>query len=417
MRLDPSKFPKSHPALALHMPRRREKSAVQQPAASPQRRAAVTLSWPGKRSPIIDAAHPHVAALSPFATALSTKRNAVANADNSHALQALALANIQPRLIYIDPPYATQVDHGVQSADGAALAYVDTWQDEDYCQAMFERLSLMHHVLRDDGFLFVQCDWRASAWLRVMLDEIFSRACFRNEIVWRRAPNLGRQATSAQLGRTTDSIFVYSKRPRQPFPGRVPQLLQPCELTGTGAPAGAKWDAAAKTYFTTAPRGDYTDASIAKLRREGRVYDSATGKVYIKYPLVRDADGRWCKPITIDTIWTDEEVKPLRHASKRELAIDYVTQKPESLLRRIIDWASEPGDLVGDFFAGSGTTLAVAHAMGRRFAGVDQGQLAIATMRKRLADADVVWCAAQTQTVAARVRQPRVTRRKVARAQ
>lgn len=416
MRLIPRHFCKSLIALALRMPRRREMSAAPQSAASPARVATVTLTWPGKRSPIIDAAHPHVAALAQFATALGTKRNAIAHADNSHALQALTIANIQPRLVYIDPPYATQVDHGVQSADGAALAYADTWQDEDYCQAMFERLSLMHRVLRDDGFMFVQCDWRASGWLRVMLDEIFTRACFRNEVVWRRAPNLGRQAASAQLGRTTDSIFVYSKRPRQLFPGRVPQLLEPCELTRSGAPVGAKWDEVAKTYFTTAPRGDYTDASIAKLRKQGRVYDSATGKVYIKYPLVRDAQGRWCKPISIDTIWTDDEVKPLRHASKRELAIDYVTQKPESLLKRIVEWASEPGDLVADFFAGSGTTLAVAQATGRRFAGVDQSPLAISTMRKRLAD--VEWFAQMEQPArgTARSRQPRVTRRKVAKA-
>lgn len=391
------------------MPRRRDL-----PAAIPP--AAVTLSWPGKCAPALSADSPAVRALQPFIQSLAAGRNAVAHTDNLHALQALIASSVQPRLIYIDPPYATQIDHGVQSADGAALAYADTWQDHDYCQAMFERLSLMHRVLRDDGFLFVQCDWRASGWLRVMLDEIFSRACFRNEVVWRRAPNLGRQATSAQLGRTTDSIFVYSKRPRQPFPGRVPQLLEPCELTRTGAPVGAKWDEVAKTYFTTAPRGDYTDASIAKLRKQGRVYDSATGKVYIKYPLVRDAQGRWCKPITIDTIWTDDEVKPLRHASKRELAIDYVTQKPESLLRRIIAWASEPGDLVADFFAGSGTTLAVAQATGRRFAGVDQSPLAISTMRKRLAD--VQWFAQleQPARATARSRQPRVTRRKVVKA-
>lgn len=399
-------FHKSSGVLALRMPRRREFPDAK---AGP----AVTLTWPGKCAPVLAADAPAVRALRPFVESLAAGKNAVAHADNLHALQALAASAVQPRLIYIDPPYATQVDHGVQSADGATLAYRDTWQDQEYCQAMFERLSLMHRVLRDDGFLFVQCDWRASAWLRVILDEVFSRVCFRNEIIWRRAPNLGRQAASAQLGRTSDSIFVYSKRPRQPFPGRVPQLLEPCELTAGGAPAGAKWDDAAQTYFTTAPRGDYTDASIAKLRKQGRVYDSATGKVYIKYPLVRDAQGRWCKPITIDTIWTDDEVKPLRHASKRELAIDYVTQKPESLLRRIVEWASEPGDLVADFFAGSGTTLAVAQATGRRFAGVDQSPVAISTMRARLANVEWLAQMEQPARATARSRKPRVTRRKV----
>lgn len=385
------------------------------------RAAAVTLSWAGKQLPQLMLSPAMERALGPLAAALAEGRSAVAQTDNLDALRALVVARVQPRLIYIDPPYATQVDHGVQLATGATLAYADTWHDDAYCQAMYERLALMHRVLRDDGFLFVQCDWRASAWLRVILDELFSRACFRNEIIWRRAPNLGRQATSAQLGRTADSILVYSKRPRTLFPGKVPHLLEPCECTRDGAPVGAKRDAATGGYFTTAPRGDYTDASIAKLRKEGRIYESASGKVYVKYPLVRDESGRWCKPVTIDTIWTDDGVKPLRHASKRELAIDYVTQKPESLLARIVQWASAPGDLVADFFAGSGTTLAVALSQGRRALGVDQGDVAIATMRKRLAGADVAWIDAMAAMAnasvaasASRGRQPRVTRRKAA---
>ena len=378
-----------------------EKTRSQQPA--------VTLSWAAKQRPDIAVSPDVAAALAP----LSQAGNALVQADNLDVLRFMAHARIEPRLIYIDPPYATQVDHGVQSSDGAALAYSDTWEDATYCQAMYERLVLMQRVLRRDGFIFVQCDWRASAWLRVMLDDVFGRACFRNEIVWRRAPNLGRQAASAQLGRTADSIFVYSAAARTLFPGKLPQLLEPCECTREGSPIGAKWDEQAQTFFTTAPRGDYSDASIERLRSEGRVYDSGTGKVYIKYPLVRDDAGRWCKAITIDTIWTDDGVKPLRHATKRELAIDYVTQKPEALLERIVKWASEPGDLVADFFAGSGTTLAVAHSLGRRFLGVDRGEIAIQTTTNRLADTAFVRFSCDVgQQPSVQRRRPRVTRRK-----
>jgi adenine-specific DNA-methyltransferase len=403
--------------------RRRSRTLLAQPRTSaaaseqiPQRPTheyTVSLTWPGKQPPDLALSSTAQHALAPYVAALHAGTNAVARADNLDALRALAQSPVQPRLIYIDPPYATQVDHGVQLSNGAALAYVDTWEDDAYCQAMFERLTLMHRVLRDDGFIFVQCDWRASGWLRVILDEIFTRTCFRNEIVWRRAPNLGRQAASAQLGRTADSIFVYSKRPRTRFPGKVPQLLEPCDCTRDGTPVGAKRDEQTGGYFTTAPRGDYSDDSIARLRSQNRIYQSASGKIYIKYPLVRDEHGTWCKAVTIDTIWTDADVRPLRHATKRELAVDYVTQKPESLLTRIIRWASEPGDLVADFFAGSGTTLAVAHALGRRFAGADRGDLAWATMRTRLCSANVAWIDTCTATdVQPIARQPRITRRK-----
>ncbi len=86
-------------------------------------------------------------------------------------------------LIYIDPPYAMQATHGVRIGGKDAVAYSDCWTDAGYCQFMFERLSLIRELLMPDGAVFVHCDWRASGWLRVLLDEVFGRDCFRNEIV------------------------------------------------------------------------------------------------------------------------------------------------------------------------------------------------------------------------------------------
>lgn len=331
----------------------------------------------------------------------------------------------QPRLIYIDPPYAMNVDHGVAEASSdstgssptgsqsSTLAYTDSWSsDGTYCQFMYDRLMLMREVLRNDGFIFVHCDWRASAWLRLLLDEVFGRDCFRNEIVWRRAPNLGRQASSRQLGRTVDSIFVYSKRVKSEFPGQLPKLRKRLEVGANGRPKGARWDEQKSKWFTTAPRGDYTDKSIERLEREGRTYRAPSGKVYIKYFLEQGgpdsrttaasdgnnedsvtefADGSWYKVVPLDTIWDDEGVRPVRHASKRELAVRYVTQKPESLLRRIIEWASEPGDVVADFFCGSGTTAAAAIDLQRPFIVCDQSDVALAAVRKRLLERGVTW--------------------------
>ena len=101
--------------------------------------------------------------------------------------------------------------------------------------------------------------------------------------------------------------------------------------------------------------------------------------------------GLWYKVVPLDTIWDDDGVRPVRHASKRELAVRYVTQKPESLLRRIIEWASEPNDVVADFFGGSGTTAAAAVDAHRRFLLCEQGDVGLAATRKRLEERSAMW--------------------------
>lgn len=374
----------------------------------------VRLAWPAKH-----AREPDARTLSTWPTP-PPGANLLIHADNFEALAWMhrhADRVGRVNCCVIDPPYASQVEHGVRAGGRDTVAYSDHWTDEAYCQAMFERAHAIHRVLAPTGFIFVQCDWRANAWWRLILDEVFGRACFRNEIQWRRAPVLGRQAASKQLGRTLDSIFVYSKQPATKFPGHLPTMLKPLPVSRRGVPQGAKWDERAQCWFTTAPRGDYTDASIAKLRKAGRIYESRTGTIAIKYPLVQNDAGVWCKPTPLDTLWDDPGVRPLRHASRRELAIEYVTQKPESLLTRIIAWATRPGDLVLDCFCGSGTTLAAAHALQRRWIGCDVGELAIEVTRRRMRELGANWTdivpAENAATSHHSPRSPRVTRRKV----
>lgn len=291
-------------------------------------------------------------------------------------------AAARPMLVYADPPYFTQVDHGVL---GSGRAYGDRWHSPgEYTQFLLDRFAALHRWLDDRGCLFVQCDWRASAWVRLLLDEVFGRACFRNEVVWRRSPNVGRQAAAKQLGRTLDSIFVYTKQPDGVMRGAAPRVLERVPCSRDGRPLNARQEGTAGGFFNTAPRGDYSDESIENLRKQGRIYESSGGVVYVKYPLVQDAAGKWCREVPIDTLWDDEDVRPLRHSSKRELAIRYVTQKPESLLTRIVQWGSREGDLVADPFCGSGTTLAVAEMLGRSWIGIDASPLAISTTRQRL---------------------------------
>ncbi len=310
--------------------------------------------------------------------------------DNAFVMDALLQRHAgQVELIYIDPPFATGLSYfGETGRSGASMlrrVYRDTLEGgmAGYTDTMFERLGKMRELLSDNGKIFVHCDWRANAVLRLVMDELFGGACFRNEIIWRRAPNLGRQAAAKQLGRVYDSILVYSKTEGARFGGDAPRRRALVPLDKKGKPKGARWDEVAELYFTTAPRGDYTDKSIERLRGEGRVYDSSAGKVYIKYFLTKGEDGRWYKEQPVDAMWDDYDVRPLRHRPKSEV-MGYDTQKPEGLLERIITWATKPGDLVADFFCGSGTTAAVAQGLDRRWIACDQQRTAIEITRRRL---------------------------------
>lgn len=318
-------------------------------------------------------------------------RNLLVQGDNLTAMRALQRRVAgQVDLIYIDPPYATGVSYYSQTDVGREKSTRRAYRDRregmtDYLESMYRRFQAMHALLSDDGKLFVHCDWRANAMIRLLLDEVFGPGCFRNEIVWRRAPNLGRQAASRQLGRVIDTIYVYSKTAGSPFAGEVPRRTAAVPLDRKGKPKGARWDDEREAYFTTAPRGDYTDDSIAKLRKLGRVFESSTGTIYVKYFLRLGDDGRWYKDQPADALWDDFDVRPLRHRPKAE-DMGYDTQKPEGLLERIISWSTKPGDLVADFFCGSGTTPAVAERLGRRWIACDRGSTAIHVTKRRLLD-------------------------------
>jgi len=292
----------------------------------------------------------------------------------------------QVDLAYVDPPFASQAVYVHEAriegpADGRVVrsrAYDDRWGGElsEYLGMLAPRLEALARLLTPAGTLWVHVDWRASYLVRLLLDEILGREAFVNEIVWRRAPNLGRQAASHQFGRTLDTLVVYGG-PRAAL--RPPTRLEPIE------PSAVRTDDQGRT-FTTAPRGDYTDESIARLDREGRVHRTSSGRVYVKYFLVKDAAGAWCRERRVDTLWTD--VPPLRHARPGERT-GFPTQKPRALLDRIVACASPPGGLVVDVFAGSGTSGESAHALGRRFVLGDASPLALATSRARLLRAGI----------------------------
>lgn len=297
--------------------------------------------------------------------------NEVVAGDHLAAMAALLAEGRSYALAYLDPPYGSATDY--HHADGEK-AYSDRWSDrEAYLGALFPCLRLVHALLAPHGTIWVQVDHRASGLVQPLLDELFGAERLRNVIAWRRAPPLGRQVQSHQFPRNVDLLFAYAKgdAPRwNPVWGRFPFDRKK-----------ARRDAATGRWFTTAPRGDYTDESVARLDAEGRIHRTPSGKVYVKYWLEDDGTQLF-KPRAVDGVWDD--VAPLRHASPKERT-GYPTQKPEPLLARIVAATSDPGDAVLDPYAGSGTTGAAAALLGRPFTLVDRSPVALDTMRRRFA--------------------------------
>ncbi len=296
--------------------------------------------------------------------------------DNVAAMRALLDGAGRYGLAYLDPPYLSGTDY-VHEREGAR-AYGDRWADRDaYLSMLWPVLRLVHALLGPHGTIWVQVDHRASGLVQPLLDELFGAERLRNVIAWRRAPPLGRQVQSNQFPRNLDLLFAYAKGDQarwHPATTRAP------------LPRGRARKGPDGRWFTLAPRGDYTDESVARLDAEGRIHRSEAGKVYVKYFVEEGDDGQLYKPRAVDAVWDD--VAPLRHASPKERT-GYPTQKPEPLLRRILEATSDPGDLVIDPFAGSGTTGVAAAALGRPFVLIDESPVALATAQKRLPELSI----------------------------
>lgn len=274
----------------------------------------------------------------------------------------LAMASLLERfrgeidLIYIDPPFDVGADFTMQVQIGEegealqkeqsileAVAYRDTWGKgtDSYLHMMYERVTLMRDLLSERGSIYVHCDWHMNFMLRELLDDIFDYENFRNEIIWwyyDKFPTGGNV-----LDRQHDVIYQYGKGPNT------------------------------KVNLVTEPRvepGRPTEVRRKVSGRMERIRDPETGGTLF-------IEGTTEKKIS--DVWRMTLINSM--SSER---IGYDTQKPEALLERLIKASSNEGDLVADFFCGSGTTLAVAEKLGRRWIGVDLGRYAIHTTRKRL---------------------------------
>ncbi|MFQ5428558.1 MAG: DNA methyltransferase [Thermodesulfobacteriota bacterium] len=288
---------------------------------------------------------------------IEKKRGRVKNADGSEGV----------RLVYIDPPFASgQNYHG---ADGRR-AYGDQCLGGDFLEFMRLRLTLLRELLSEDGSIYLHLDWRMTHYIKVLMDEIFGAENFLNEIIWSYGGR-GAKSVARQFSRNHDTILLYRKK-RHIFNPVIREKRIPKGSNGFRHDSEGRW-------FKTAPRGDYTDKSIKRLEREGRIHITRTGRVRIKY-FLREEGGFLIEEQRVGDVWDD--IPDAMHLPVVEKT-GYPTQKPEALLRRIIMASSGPGDIVLDAFAGSGTTLCAAEKSGRRWIGIDQSPLALETMEKR----------------------------------
>jgi len=321
-------------------------------------------------------------------------------------------------LIYLDPPFNSQASYNVlfrerNGTDSAAQikAFDDFWHWDMTAEATYRevveaggkvgellsalqrflgrndmmayltmmaiRLKELHRVLKPTGSLYLHCDPTASHYLKLVLDAIFGPENFRNEIVWHYGGR-GAKAIARQFPRNHDVILFYSARSAKHQFNR--QYLTRYVPVAEAKSRGLRQDEEGR-WFKTAPRGDYTDESIERLEREGRVYRTRTGRIRIKY-FLEERDGFVLEHIPVGDVWSD--IPDAMHLGAERLG--YPTQKPEALLERIVRASSEEGDLVLDPFCGCGTTVVVAERLHRRWIGIDITHLAVALVNNRLRD-------------------------------
>ncbi|MEI7826163.1 MAG: site-specific DNA-methyltransferase, partial [Chlorobiaceae bacterium] len=251
------------------------------------------------------------------------------------------------------------------------LAYRDTWGKgaDSFIAMIYERLVLMRDLLADDGSIYVHCDWRVNTYIRLILDEVFGKDCFRGHITWRSMTPSGFKGKTS-LGKSKDDIIYYSKnRDKITYnPQKIPYTAEYLRERFN------KIDEQGRRFKDEKIGTATTADTIEKLKKEDRIYVTSQGSLRIKH-FLDEADGYY-----MDDIWTDI----FHENSQSENRTGYATQKPEALLERIIKASSDEGDLIADFFCGSGTTPAVAEKLGRKWIGSDLGKFAIHTTRKRL---------------------------------
>lgn len=345
------------------------------------------LEYPGKK-PVEDVIATAPGHYTPN-VAHSAGVNRLYHDDNLAVLAALAQDESvagKVKLVYIDPPFATAAAFESRKQKHA---YDDHLVGPAFIEALRERLILIHRLLADDGSLYLHLDERMTFHMRVILDEIFGEKNFRNCITRKKCNP--KNYTRKTYGNVADYILFYSKtdtyvwnRPVEPWDDtralkeyqcvdeqgrrykKVPVHAPGVRNGETGKPWRGKMPPPGKHW-------QYPPTTLDEMDARGEIYWSSTGNPRRKIYLEKSAG------VPLQDIWMD-----MRDAHNQNIHITgYPTEKNPALLARIIEASSNHGDLVMDCYAGSGTTLAVASSLGRRWIGVDRSDEAIKTTLHR----------------------------------
>ncbi|MBW6471442.1 MAG: hypothetical protein K0A90_09515 [Methanosarcinaceae archaeon] len=315
-------------------------------------------------------------------------------------------------LIYIDPPFDSKADYRTKihlpGTDIEAkptvieqFAYADTWKDgtSSYLKMMVPRLILMRELLSEQGSIYVHIDGHVGHYMKVVMDEIFGKENFKNHITWLRSSS--GKTISRNYPNDTDFMLFYSKSDNYIFnptymplstttvamynkndnDGRGTYRLFPLQKTGGPGPETTYdyKDNNEKIWKCPSKGWRMKYEKLKALENDGRLYINEKTIAEKSYWDERDNEGRLS-----NNLWND--IANLQGANSEILGFN--TQKPEKLLKRIIEASSNENSILADFFAGSGTTGAVAEKLGRRWIMSDLGKPASMIMRKRLIDQD-----------------------------
>lgn len=301
-------------------------------------------------------------------------------------------------LIYIDPPFDSKADYKLTVRTKETTArndvgsfeekqYTDIWSNDEYLQFIYERLLLARELLSKNGSIYFHTGWQKSHHLRAVMDEVFGH--FHNEIVWQKIRVV--KAQSGSFGNVHDLIFCYSKAGYrkffQQFKDQDPEYEK--KFDKVEVHSGRRYQLVSLVQAGDGPARKFGDKllhpgagrhwiwsqeKIDQAILEGLIEFTSNGTPRKKQYLDEN------KGKMIDDLWVD--IYPVNSQAAEDTG--YPTQKPETLLERIILSSTEPGDIVFDFFMGSGTTQAVSMKLGRRFIGADINLGAIQTTTKRL---------------------------------
>lgn len=272
------------------------------------------------------------------------------------------------KLIYIDPPFDVGADFSMDIEIGGdtftkkpnileEIAYRDTWGNgsDSFINMICERLLLMRDLLATDGSIYVHCDWKVNSLIRIVLDEIFGSDNFRNELVWHYP---GREMhINTKFNCKHDTIYFYAKSEQVAI-----------SMENVAIPYDKE------ERLKTLRRKVHVD-------KDGREWVWETrGQSSGQEPYKRYVEELVSQGKPLNDVWSDLQFLRGNHPERA----DYPTQKPEKLAERIIQASSSKGELVADFFCGSGTMAAAAEKLGRKWICSDLGKFAIHTTRKRM---------------------------------